>query len=177
MVAPQRTTDVSSRLIGPVYGVGLLFVVLPIVDTLAQVWPPSPGNPSWRYGLVGIGANYLISIAFGMLLLSLAAGYMGRRRTLRWLTGANAAFAAIALLATLAFVLDALQVRAGIPRDNAQALRLFKLGAEKAVFKYLATVIVLLWLAVSSWRGAKDIPQVKGADDVPKLVSKQAESR
>ncbi len=170
-MASQRTTDASSYLSGPVYAVGLLFVLIPLVDTLAQVWPPAVGNPSWRYGTVGIGANYLISVLFGMMLISVVAGYLGQRHVLKWLAGVNAALAVIALLSTLGFVLDALQVRPGIPRGNAQALRLFDIGAEKAVFKYVVTAVVLCWLALASWRAAKAIPHAKGEEAVPKLVS------
>jgi len=169
-MASQRTAEVSPYFVGPVYAIGLLFVVMPIVDTLAQVWPPAIGSPTWRYGTVGLGANYLISVLFGILLMCLAASLQRHRRTLRWLAGVNAAIGLVALVATLGFILDALQVRSGIQSANAQALRMFNTGVEKAVFKYLVSAVVLLWLGYSSWRAAKAMPHHREDADVPKLI-------
>ena len=174
-MASQRSADLSPYLSGPAYAVGLLFVVMPIVDTLAQVWPPSVGNPSWRYGTVGIGANYLISVLFGMLLMTLVASFQWHSRTLRVLASLNLILAAVALLATLGFLLDALQVRPGIPRGNLQELRVFDIGAEKAAFKYVASVVVLAWMGIAAWRTGKSIPGARSGEEVPKLVGKQSD--
>ncbi len=174
-MASQRGNGVVHTLTGPVYAVGFLFVLLPIVDTFAQVWPLSFGNPTWRYGTVGIGANYLISVLFGMLLLCLVAGQGGHRRTLKVLMWLNLLGAVVALAGTASFVLDALQVRATIPRDNAQAMRMFNIGAEKAVLKYLLSEVVLLWLAFSCWRVVRQMPSAAAEEKVPKLVSTQTD--
>ncbi len=172
-MASQRTSEAWRYVTAPAYAVGVLFVVMPLVDTFAQVWPPAPGNPSWRYGTVGIGANYLISMLFGMLLLAAVASLQSHRRTLLLLVWLDVVAAVVALGATVSFILDALQVRAGVPRDNATALRMFDIGAEKAVFKYLATEVVLLWLAFASWRAARTVPRA-AADEAPKLVSQRS---
>ena len=172
-MASQRSADVLSHLSAPAYGVGLLFVVLPIVDVLAQVWPPSIGSPSWRYGLVGLGANYLISALFGLLLICLTAAFDRRRRTLRWLGIANAVFAVLAVLAAIGFALDVLQLRPGVPRNNPLALRMFDTGAAKAVFKYLVTAVAFAWVGLGAFRAARGIPAPAEAD-APKLVGQQS---
>ncbi len=169
-MASQRT-NVAHYLTGPMYAVGFLFVFSPLADTFAQVWPPSFGNPSWRYGTIGVGANYVISVLFGMLLMSFVAGRQAHRRTLLVLTWVNVVFALVAIAGTVTFVLDALQVRAGLPRNNEATLRMFTIGTEKATLKYLLGEIVLLWLALVSWRAARAIPRDAEA---PKLVGKQA---
>ena len=171
-MASQRSSDVAPYLAGPAYGVALLFIVLPILDTFAQVWPPSLASPSWRYGAVGIGANYLISVLFGLLLCSLIAGWQLHRRTLRWLAIANSVLAVLAVIAAIAFVLDVFQLRPGLPRGNAVALRMFDIGAEKAVFKYLVTAVAFAWVGFGAWRAARAIP-VPVETDTPKLVRKQ----
>jgi hypothetical protein len=172
-MASQRSYDLAPHLAGPAYGVALLFIVLPIVDTLAQVWPPAFGSASWRYGAVGLGANYLISVLFGLLLSSLVAGWRQHRRTLRWLAIVNGVFAVLAVIAAIAFALDVLQLRPGLPRDNPVALRLFDLGAEKAVFKYLVSAVALVWVGLGARNAARAIP-VSAETDVPKLVQKGA---
>jgi len=172
----QRSSDpdVAPYLAAPAYVVALLFIALPIVDTLAQVWPPAVSSASWRYAVVGIGANYLISVLFGLLLSSLIAGWRQRRRTLRWLAIADSVFAVLAVIAAIGFVLDALQLRLGIPRGDATALRMFSIGAEKAVFKYLVTAVALAWVGLGTWRAARAIPApVPVETDAPKLVHEQ----
>ncbi len=173
-MASQRKTDVILHFPGPLYGVGLLFFFLPIIDVVTQVWPPAPGNPGWRYGLIGLGANYLISVLFGLLLICLAAGAQWHRRTLRVLAIWSAFCGVLCIVGTLAFVLDALQLRPAIPKDNTGQLRMFDVGAAKAVFKYLISAVVFGWIGLASWRGAREIP-THAAEDVPKLVSRQAE--
>lgn len=168
-MATQRSTDVAPYLTGPAYGIGLLFVLMPVVDTVAQMWPPALGEPAWRYGTVGIGANYLISMLFGMFLMCLAAGLRRHRRTLLVLAILNGAFAIVLLLAAIGFSLDVLQVRMGVPKDNARATWLFNAGAAKAELKYLASVLVFGWLALSTRRAWRAMPRPT-ADEAPKLV-------
>ena len=171
-MASQEREDVTHYLTGPAYGVGLLFILLPIVDVVSQVWPPSLGSPSWRYGLVGLGANYLISVVFGFLLVCLAAGSQWHRRALRILAIVCSALAVLSVLAVLAFVLDVFQLRPGIPRDNSAALRMFDIGAAKAVFKYLLTAVAFAWVALGALRAGREIP-APVEEEAPKLVGQK----
>jgi hypothetical protein len=170
----SQRTDVTPHLMGPAYGVAILFVALPIVDTLSQVLPLSPGNAGWRYGVVGLGSNYLVSILFGMLLWSYLASLQLHRRTLRALAIVNAVVAVLMIVAAMGFFLDAAQVRATLPKDNFRSLRMFDLGAAKAVFKYVVAAPVLGWIAVASWRATRVIPQLGVAADGPKLIHEQS---
>lgn len=172
-MATRPTTDVAPYLTGPAYGVALLFVVMPIVDTLAQVWPVALGTSGWRYGAVGLGANYLISVLFGMFLLCVVADLRLHRRTLRVLGVVNGVATLVVLIAVTGFVLDALQVRLSVPRDNARTMWVFDVGVAKAVLKYLSGVLVFGWLAYGSWRAGSAIPRPAGEDGVPKLVHQQ----
>jgi hypothetical protein len=171
-MATHRTADLAPYLTGPAYAVGLLFVLMPVVDTFAQMWPPALGEPAWRYGTVGIGANYLISALFGMLLICLVAGLRQHRQTLRMLAIVNGVVAVVLLLAAIGFALDVLQVRMGVPKDNPRTMSLFNTGAAKAELKYLLSVAVFGWLGVASWRAGRAIPEPV-ADEVPKLVHEQ----
>ncbi len=166
----QRSADVASFLAGPAYLVGLLFVFTPFVDSVAQVWPPMLGSAGWRYGLVGIGANFLISVLFGILLLAVVAAVRGHRSMLRAVGVLSLILALASVGAAIAFALDALQVRTSIPGGNAQALRMFDIGAVKAGLKYLVSALVLLWMTWMTWRAARAVPHDRG--NVPKLVNR-----
>ena len=172
-MATQRTDDAARYLIGPAYGIAVLFVLLPIIDTLAQTWPLALSNPAWRYGTIGLGANYLISALFGMLGLCALAALGSHRRSLKVLTIVNAVTALLLLIAALAFLLDALQLRGTVPRDNPRTLWLFQVGAAKAAFKYLVSAAVMVWLALATWRAGRAIPVPAAEDVAPKLVHEQ----
>jgi hypothetical protein len=171
-MASQRAADVAPHLTGPAYGVAVLFVLLPFVDTLAQVWPVGLGNPSWRYGAAGIGANYLVSEVFGVWLLCFIAAARLHRRTLRVLTVLSAVAAVIALLTAAALALDALELRPTVPRDNPRNLFMFDVGVTKAMFKYAVAALIMGWIALSSRRAWRAMP-AHGADGTPTLVRGQ----
>jgi len=172
-MATQRTDDAARYLTGPAYGIAVLFVLLPIIDTLAQTWPLDLSNPAWRYGTIGLGANYLISALFGMLGLCVLAALGSHRRTLRALTIVNAVTALLLLIAALAFLLDALQLRGTVPRDNPRTLWLFQVGAAKAAFKYLVGAAAIGWLGFATWRAGRAIPRPAADEVVPRLVHEQ----
>lgn len=165
----RPTADTTARFAGPAYAIALLFIVLPVLDTLAQVWPVNLGSPGWRYGAVGLGANYLVSMLFGMLGLAAIAGWGSHRRTLKLLAVVFVAAGLIMLVGVIGFLLDALQLRPGIPKDDARTLQMFDVGVAKATLKYLLSAPVALWLAVAAWRGARAIPR-SAPDEAPKLV-------
>jgi hypothetical protein len=155
--------------------VALLFVLFPIIDTVAQVWPLGLDSPSWRYGAVGLGANYLISALFGMLGLALVAALRQHRRTLLGVTLLSGLGALLLLVGALAFLLDAFQVRAGVPRNDPRTLWLFDVGAAKATLKYLVSAGVLAWLGLTGWKAGRTIARTEAhaEEDAPRLVSKQ----
>ncbi len=172
-MASRSAPDVASHMTAPGYAVAALFILLPIVDTLAQVWPFLPGNPNWRYGTVGLGANYLISFLFGMVLLGVVAAYGLHRRTLRVLAPVAMVIALALLLAAAGFALDALEVRRGVPRENASNLWVFDVGAAKAFFKYILGVLVMAFLAFASRRAWRACPAPE-TEDRPTLVGRRA---
>jgi hypothetical protein len=169
------TAEAAPYLTGPTYAVALLFVLFPIMDTVAQVWPPRLDSPSWRYGAVGLGANFLISSLFGMLGLYLVAALRQHRRTLLGLALLSALGALLLLVGALGFVLDAFQVRAGVPRDDPRTLWLFDVGAAKAALKYLVGAGLLAWLALSGWKTGRSMARagLDAEEETPRLVSKQ----
>lgn len=171
-MAARSAPDVASNIAAPLYGVAALFIVLPIMDTLAQVWPFLPGSPNWRYGVVGLGANYLISFVFGMVLVGFVAAYGLHRRTLRILAPVALVAALAMLVATAGFALDALQVRRSVPTDNPTNLWVFDVGAAKALMKYVLSAVVMAVLALGSRRAWRACPAPE-TEDRPTLVGRR----
>lgn len=135
---------VPGRLAASFYLVGALFIITPVADGIANSLPIQASLATWRYGAVGAFANYLISPLFGALLLTATASLLGHRRTLRTL-GVTWILAALLLLALAAdFTLDVLQLRAMVPPEQAGV---FKVGAGKALAKYLTSIATFILFA------------------------------
>jgi hypothetical protein len=175
MANRSPTAEAAPYLTGPAYAVALLFALFPFIDTLAQVWPLGLDSPSWRYGAIGLGANYTISVLFGVLGLALVAALRQHRRVLLAVTVVSGVGALLALVAALGFLLDAFQVRSGVPRDDPRTLWLFDVGAAKATAKYLLSAGVLAWLALTGWKAGHAIaaPELEHEAATSRLVSKQ----
>jgi hypothetical protein len=141
-----------------------LFVVYPIVDVVLQSWPPRMGMASWRYGIVGLGANYLITAVFGVIVAVLIAAWREHRRTLYGLAGVSAVGTLLLLLSAGAFALDVLQLRRNVPPEAAW---MFKAGAAKAFVKYLTSALVLALAAAASWREARKLSPAAADENVP----------
>jgi len=166
----SRSTEVAPYLTGPAYAVATVFVVSPLADVLTSVWPLVLGNPQWRYGAVGLGANYLISALFGALGLTAIAAARGHARFLKVLSVLDLVCALVLLIATFGFALDALQMRASVPKDNPRTVYMFDAGAAKAACKYLFGVVVMLWLALASRRAARSM---KHAEQAPPVLVRE----
>jgi hypothetical protein len=134
-------------LTGPLYFIAFLLILIPIVDFAPNVWPPRPGEVGWRYGTVGLFANYLMTPVLGFALAMLIAVW-AKHATLLRVSGWVVIVAAICLLgATLLFVLDAVQVRASV---EAERQTLVVVGSGRAIFKNLVIAGGLMWLGLAS---------------------------
>jgi hypothetical protein len=169
-MSKRSTADPASFLTGPAYAIAGMFVLFPIVDVLASVWPVLLGNPQWRYGSVGVGANYLLSGVFGLIALAAIAALRGHSGVLKVLTFLSAIGAILLVVGALGFVLDVLQLRTSVPRDNPRTLWMFDIGAAKASLKYLLAAIVLLWLALAARRAARAAKAAGGDAGAPALI-------
>ncbi len=173
-MSSRHAPEASSLFIGPAYAVAILFVLLPVVDTVTQTWPVTVSSPGWRYGTIGIGANYLISILLGLLGLVTLAAVGGHRRTLKLLGVLCGVATVLSLVAVIGFMLDALQVRAGIPQGDARTRTMFDIGGAKAALKYVLSALVFGWLAVAAWRRGNAIHRTKG-EEAPVVVGEHRE--
>ncbi len=176
MPTVRRSSSSSSVFTGPAYAVALLFVLLPIVDTFSQTWPVNFSSPGWRYGTIGIGANYLISVLFGLLAVAVLASLGASRRVLRTIAVLCGLATVVLLVGVIGFLLDALQVRAGIPASDERTRDLFALGVAKAALKYVLGAAVTAWIALVAWRRAGALHRGETGKAEPALVKGTAEA-
>jgi hypothetical protein len=63
----------------PAYCVAVLLVVTPLVDLVANVWPPRLSAVEWRFGTFGLLSGFLLTPLLGMVLATAAAALLEHR--------------------------------------------------------------------------------------------------
>jgi hypothetical protein len=116
---------------------------------LASVLPLSPGAVQWRFGAVGLAASRATPFLLADLLL-LAAGLLGSHRGVLRTLGFFHLFLAPLLLSLVAlFVLDAMEVRQGLPLD---ARRQALVSSGRALVALLALTVFVVWVGLQILR-------------------------
>lgn len=141
-----------SRLQGPLYLSCLLLVFIPLVDLVTNVWPLRLWEAGWRYGAVGLGSGFILTPFLGWVAGVALARTLLQPRALQLLSWGALGIAVILAGATALFILDALQVGAGIPDMSRSA---FEVGAIRAGVKLALVSVGLGWLGVAGLRSLR----------------------
>mgnify|MGYP001593243968 CR=1 FL=1 len=146
-------TDFLRRYTLVSYLVALMFIVLSVLDAATNAWPWFFSSEQWRFGSTGIVSGYLVSVIFGLLLMSAVA--VGRKqRGMLYVVSVTATLLTLFLLALIiSYALDTFQVRNVVREDQ---LEMFKIGAAKTAFKIGLSLAVTMVLAFASYQAAKD---------------------
>lgn len=169
----ERALRNTQALAWPLYGAGLLMIVLPAADLVANVWPANVGQLEWRFGTVGLLAGYLLTPVFGVLMIAFGAALLGHRMLQRLLAIANVLAAVLFAGVIVIFALDWLQLRATLP---AEARATMDLGSGKALFREAVVAALLLWLGIVGWRiSRRSHGDARAARPSPPLVRKPGE--
>ena len=170
----HRSGDLES-LANPSYLLALLLVVTPLVDLIANVWPIRLGDVGWRYGAVGVASGYVITPLLGIALACFIGVALRQRVVLRALVGVCLAVAVVLVIASIDFVMDAMQLRHTVPATTPLARWSFDVGAAKALFKHLSGAVALVWLGLGTRRALRSISSVNGERaSTPPLVARRS---
>ncbi len=141
--------DPDEALAAPFYLFALLLVALPLVDFVQNVGSFQPTSVQWRFATVGLFSGYLLTPLIGIVVAITVAAIRGHGVAQRVIAVLNLV-AALVLLALMAgFVLDSLQLRASVPETRRAE---FGIASVRAIVKYLATVVLLVALALRAFR-------------------------
>lgn len=161
------------RLTRPLYFVAFLLVVFPLVDFGLNVWPLRFAEVSWRYGTVGLLAQFLLTPLLG-LAIAWAIAELNDDRGIRLFLTVTCALAAVVLVVSLLeFVLDVLQMSATVAPERVST---FQVGAIRSVLKQSLTILALIWLAIAGWRTerARRGGRHRRSDTAPLVAAKRA---
>jgi hypothetical protein len=139
------TTDKMNvrRLAGPAYLIAALMVFIPIMDLFSNMVPIRPGDPAWRYGVIGLGSGFLLTPMLGMVLAVLISVVVNQDKVARAIGWVNLGGAILLVPLGGLFLLDAIQVRGAVLPD---ALPGFDIGVVKAVVKFGTAIVAFGWL-------------------------------
>jgi len=157
-----------------VYLLGIVLVLVPALDFTLNVWPLQPDEVGWRYGAVGLLAQYLHTPLLGVLIIGLFASVRAHRRTLLTL-GTACALTTLLLLGALGgFSLDAIQLRAGVAPET---LPVFHAAVLRAVGKLLTAAAAFTLFATAALRRARALRQTQRQGAAPVLRRAQRPAR
>ena len=168
----DQTSSRFDRAAGPVYFLAFLFLALPLMDFVMNVWPLQLDKVNWRYGAFGLAGGFLLTPLLGLVMLMVASILFENRRVLS-ITAVLGTIVALGLiLLSMAFILDSLQMRSAVPVSQK---RIFDAGVLKALVKDVTGAICAAWVAFGSFRSLSVLAPFKRADGSPLVVGARAE--
>lgn len=166
------SADSTRQAAWSLHAVGILLGLAPLTDLAAGLGSLNPGAVPWRFGALGLLSGALVLPVAGLGLVFLAAVLLEQRALIRLLTAVAGLGLVVVLAGVVLFLLDALQVRAQVRQD---AKRAFDLATIKALLTFGIEAIVLLTLALTTWRAARGMEKnraTRRADAGTLVVSK-----
>jgi hypothetical protein len=158
---------VKERLATLGYLLATLLVVLPLLDLLANIWPWSPGEVSWRYGSFTLLSGFLLTPLMGLALAVGVAVAAGDPRVARILGAVGLASAILLLAGAVIFALDVVSIGATVPPE---ASTTFTIGAGKALLKCTVMAAALAWIGAMGWASGGrswDLADPRRSDESP----------
>jgi hypothetical protein len=151
MAAMAPPLDAIRRFRIPAYLIFTLGAVLPLVELVLAVSPVKPSQVMWRFGAVGLFASAAAAPLI-MLLLLYGVALASEDRGVLYVIGTLAALsAAVLLVSSGSFTLDALQMKRQV---TPAAETKFAVASVQAFVKLVLQGIAAAVLAVSAFRAA-----------------------
>jgi hypothetical protein len=152
-----------------------LAALFPLLDLGGAMWPLHFESSTWRFGVLGLTANYAMGASIELFLLAVLA-LVTNHRTMLLVLGVIAAVLAVLMLGSaVLFVLDAVQTRTKV---NAVALHRFDLASAGAFGKMILFALADGLLARGVFRAAAVDRTARAKAPVsPVIVGQTAERR
>jgi hypothetical protein len=153
-----------ARFAGPLYFLAFLLIVVPLLDFVPNVWPFRFGEVSWRYGTVGLFANYTMTPVLGFAVLVATAAWMEEMLLLRISGWALVVWAVLLLGTSLFFTLDAVQIRSTVAPEERIVM---EIGSGRAVLKNILVGAAVIWLGVAALKFRPESAVRRARSDKP----------
>lgn len=151
----QASSTRLASLRGGLYALSLMLVIVPIVDWGRGISFGPVSEPGWRFAVLQLLSNYLLTPALGLAVAMVAAVLGEDWKTLRILRLVTWLLVVFMLVSSLAFPFDALQTKRAI---QPQSYAVFNIGAVTGLFRMLCFTAVCAVLALSAGKVLKVLP-------------------
>jgi hypothetical protein len=139
-----------------VFAIALLLIIIPFGETLVSVWPWRLSEANWRFGAMGFFSKAFMTPMVGLVLLLAVAVAAESGVVLRVISVATALYALVGVAFAGIFVLDILQLRAGVRPDLRTA---FDQASILAFLRTLASTAIAVLVALGAWRSGRRFTQ------------------
>lgn len=136
------------------YGLALILIGLPVLETFSALWPPNPSNAGWRYAATGIFFTFVSMAPLGLLIALACAVLLRHVLVVRTLAIASLVLALAIAILFGSFSLDFLQVR---PLIQPRVKGGFDLAGVKATVTAILALVCCMILAVAGFRVSRDL--------------------
>ena len=155
MTATRATEPMNPRplpLAG--YGLALILIGLPVLETFSALWPPNPGNAGWRYAAIGIYFTFVSMAPLGLLIAMVCAALLRHALVARSLAIFSVLLALVIAILFGSFSLDFLQVR---PMIQPRVKGGFDVAGVKATVTAILALVCCLIIAIAGVRVSRDL--------------------
>jgi hypothetical protein len=158
------------RLLGVLFLAGLVILVDQSADLAATLLSRKieVSAPAWRFGVFGLVAARTSTLLIGDVLLFASVVMLQWRTVIRALAAAHLLLAVAGLAALTLFLLDAIQVRGGMPPQGTAA---FTAAVVRAALVTGAVVLTFAWAGVAAWRSGTGTPKGRRGSSPSLLVT------
>jgi hypothetical protein len=153
----------EEALSGPLYLVAIVLVAIPAIDFVLSVPAVNFNSVQWRFAAVGLLSGYTLTPILGISLALVVASILKQHGAQLALVILCLTTGVTLLVMCVAFLFDALQLRASIPSEGRAA---YNSAWHRAILKHGLSAITLLYLG---WKARRMIP-VRSAKRGPKPV-------
>jgi threonine/homoserine/homoserine lactone efflux protein len=148
----------------PTYLVAFLFVFVPFLDLLVNLWPVQPRNIRWRVAMMGQLSGGMMTVMLGFLLAILAAHLLEQPRVQRAMIALSGLMGLVLLGILGLFILDVLQLRPEIRPEVRRAFDMVAIQAFIKLFLSLVGAAVFVWSGLRALREERKARRARGAE-------------
>ncbi|HEU5219793.1 MAG TPA: hypothetical protein VFU23_14130 [Gemmatimonadales bacterium] len=169
----QQGSRLPRRLLILLFVAGLLILLDQTADLIATILSrkADPSAANWRFGLFGLVASRTSALVVGDVMLFASVVVLGWRTMLKTLGALHLLLAVAALAGLVVFVLDAVQVKGGVP---AQAAVAYSGAVFRAGVVSLVAALALGWAGVAAWRTARPVSRGEQGGSGSLMVGKKS---
>jgi hypothetical protein len=154
----------NRSLMWAIYGLAAFMIFVPPLEVVAGVLPLRFSEVGWRFGAMGLASRAIMTPLLGLLLVSGTALWHEHRLVLYGVSVMSALLSVGLGIAGGLFVLDAVQMRAGV---QAEIARTFDAASVLALTKLVVSSVVTMALAIGAWGACRAATDVKAT---PRIV-------